>query len=87
MTIAAGVMKRRASKIQATPIWFNKFEVDEIYNKAKQLTAITGISYHVDHIIPLHSKIVCGLHCTSNLRVIPAHENIAKGNRYWEDMP
>jgi hypothetical protein len=41
----------------------------------------------VDHIIPLKSDFVCGLHCHTNLRVITAEENKAKNNRYWPDMP
>lgn len=46
-----------------------------------------GFQWHVDHIVPLTSQIVCGLHSHTNIRVIPGAENISKNNRIWEDMP
>jgi len=38
----------------------------------------------VDHIIPLQSKIVCGLHVQNNLRCIPMRENRSKSNKLEE---
>lgn len=79
--------KRRASKSQATPVWANAFFVQEAYDLAVLRTKITGFDWHVDHQVPLKSKIVCGLHCEFNLAVIPAAHNLSKSNRYWPDMP
>lgn len=66
---------------------YNTFVVQEAYALAKVRTRTTGIAWQVDHIVPLKSKTVCGLHCAANLRVIPAEENWSKGNRHWPHMP
>jgi hypothetical protein len=84
---AANESRRRARKFAATPAWANKRLIDNIFLEAKRITVATGVEHHVDHIVPLRSQIVCGLHVESNLRIIPATENIAKLNRYWPDMP
>jgi hypothetical protein len=80
----------RANKNGATPLWLcsNDFEeISELYRAAQLFKEYTGLEYHVDHIVPLNSDIVCGLHVPWNLRVIPAKENLSKQNRYWPDMP
>lgn len=40
----------------------------------------TGIEWHIDHIVPLFGKNVCGLHVWNNFAVIPKVENLRKGN-------
>lgn len=79
--------QRRLIKNKSKPQWANIFFMREAYNLARLRTKITGIKWHVDHIVPLRSKLVCGLHCEDNFQVITAIENIKKKNIYWPDMP
>jgi hypothetical protein len=84
---AALEAKRRAAKMQRTPAWLSKeqlLEIENFYTKAKDLETLTGIQYHVDHIIPLQGKLVCGLHVPWNLQVIPGIDNIKKSNKWAE---
>ena len=77
--------KRRATKIQRTPKWIKDVFVDEIkiiYKRAQTIKAFTGEVWHVDHIIPLQGKLVSGLHVPWNLQLLPAEENLSKGNRF-----
>lgn len=78
---------RNAAEKNATPVWANEFFMAEAYHLAKLREKICGGKWHVDHIVPLQSKLVCGLHVEHNLQVIPASDNIRKSNRYWPDMP
>lgn len=81
----ASLASYKAKKLQATPAWANTFFIEEIYDLAQRRTEATGIEWQVDHIIPLNSKTVCGLHVEDNLQVIPAVLNRKKGNRYSAD--
>ena len=68
----------------ATPPWISveqKIAIRDMYLAAQKLTATTGERYVVDHIVPLRSPIVCGLHVPWNLRVITQEENLKKSNR------
>jgi len=78
---------KRCTVKQATPVCANKFFMREIYHLAQLRTKCLGIRHSVDHIVPLQSAIVCGLHIENNLRVIQSKANISKGNRFWPDMP
>lgn len=81
---------RRAKKLQATPPWdneLNDFLIEEIYSLSALRTKTLGIQFHVDHIVPLISPVVCGLHIAANLQIITASENQIKSNLSWPDMP
>lgn len=81
---AARNAKRRAAKVCATPPWSDLPVIRGIYKQSRQITEETGVRHHVDHIVPLISPVVCGLHVSWNLRVIPAKINHIKGNRLVE---
>ena len=76
--------KRRYAKLQRTPHWLTEDDhwmIEEAYSLAALRTKMFGVSWHVDHVIPLQGKNVSGLHVPINLQVIPGVENIRKGNR------
>lgn len=81
----------RARKQRAVPIWANnEFEqlfISEIYSLAKLRSKLLGVSFNVDHIVPLKSDLVCGLHCKDNLQILLGKDNFAKRNHHWPDMP
>ena len=79
------VRKRRHRN--ATPKWIStsqKLAMRQLYLQAMELTNLTGERYVVDHIIPLISDEVCGLHVPWNLRVITQEENLRKSNKLLE---
>lgn len=82
----AKTANRKALKVSATPAWADKGKIRTEYVLAQWCTDVMGMAYHVDHIVPLQGKTVCGLHVEANLRVIPAVENISKSNKQWPDM-
>ncbi len=80
--------RRRANKLQATPPWLSSEHHAEMalcYEEAFALKLYTGQEYHVDHVVPLQGKNVCGLHVPWNLQVILARDNLSKGNKHVDD--
>lgn len=69
---------RRYQRRNAMPVWADRDLIDEIYALAAKLGAETGTPHHVDHIIPIAGKNMCGLHVHTNLRAIPDTENRRK---------
>lgn len=72
----------RANKSIRTVSWANLDKIKDFYVTANALSMITGDWYHIDHIIPLHGKNVCGLHVEHNLQILSAKDNLKKGNNY-----
>jgi hypothetical protein len=78
--------RRRAHKLRATPAWADQKKIKGFYETSAGLSMLLGEWYNVDHIVPLQSQYVCGLHCEANLQVILKSENQSKNNRWWPDM-
>lgn len=77
--------RRRERTKRATPTWLSQEQKDQVtglYLLARDCTIVTGESYHVDHIVPLKGKNVCGLHVPWNLQVLPSDVNQRKGSKY-----
>lgn len=77
---------RRCTRAKQARIGWDRELTDFVFNEAqelrKQRNTLTGITWHVDHIIPLNGNNVCGLHVWNNFAVIPKVENLRKGNNH-----
>ena len=86
--VRAYTIKRETAKSLRTPLWLTPAhwqEMNAIYADSKA----RDVPHHVDHIVPLQGKTVCGLHVPWNLQVIPATDNLAKHAKFndWNLTP
>lgn len=79
-------VRRYASIKSSQPSWADRNAIASVYKTAAEMRK-SGLDVHVDHIVPLRSKLVCGLHVQSNLQIIDRKLNVIKNNRLWPDMP
>lgn len=73
---SANSAKYRSAKLRATPSWAD-IDLIKLFYRCKPKGC------HVDHIIPLQGKDVCGLHVENNLQWLRSSDNISKGNRLY----
>ena len=76
---------RRANKKKASPKWISDFDITyikNIYKQSKVLEELCKTKFNVDHIIPINSDLVCGLHVPWNLQILTETENFKKSNNF-----
>ena len=74
---------RNQRQKRATPAWLSESQIGEmknLYLHARDCEIVTGEKYHVDHIVPIKGRNVCGLHVPWNLQILPSDVNLSKGN-------
>jgi hypothetical protein len=85
--VYANNAKRRAYRIQRLPKWVSAYElkqIESLYSQARRLSQCLGISFHVDHTVPLKGNTVSGLHTLNNLQIIPGQVNLKKWNKFHD---
>lgn len=83
--VYAILARRRAAKLNAVTDWDQELDdlvISEAARLAKLRETATGVKHHIDHVVPLQGRKVCGLHNAYNLAVIPAIENLKKKNAW-----
>lgn len=83
--------KRRAALLERVAPWFGELDdlvIREAHHLARLRTEVTGFKWSVDHRVPLQGDSFSGLHCASNVQVIPSCINRSKSNNlvYVEDL-
>lgn len=70
-----GTANYRKRLARATPPWADKNALRAFYEARPK-------GHHVDHIIPLAGKTVCGLNVPENLQYLPAEIHFKKGTKF-----
>lgn len=70
-----------------TPAWADQDLLRALRRLGQIYTKATGIQFSQDHVVPIRHPLVCGLHCPDNIELDTLENNMAKGNRWWPDMP
>lgn len=66
---------REIAESRQTPCWADRKRIREIYINRPE-------GHHVDHIVPLRGRNVCGFHVEYNLQYLPAEQNMRKHNTF-----
>jgi hypothetical protein len=83
--VANNVSDRKFKLERATPLWSEAEEIKLVYLKRDEYKKLYGILFEVDHIIPIDSDYVCGLHVLANLQLLDKPLNSGKRNKFQTD--
>ena len=86
MSVNESRRKERTKK--ATPPWLTKEHYSQMYSfywLANLQYELTDTKYHVDHVVPILGKTVCGLNVPWNMQILEAKENIRKSNKFMDN--
>ena len=79
---AAAFNSEKAARFRSVSKVTNQIEdtrlIRVLYETSKRISRCLGSWFHVDHKIPLSKG---GLHCISNLQIIPGSVNLKKGSK------
>jgi hypothetical protein len=87
--------RTQVTRLNATPPWLTKEQHEQMryfYIESGLKTSETGITHHVDHIVPIkamnanNEHIACGLHVPWNLQVLSADDNLRKSNKLPDEF-
>jgi hypothetical protein len=71
----------------AWPEWCSAHPGFAVVREEYRRRKANGEDVEIDHIVPISSSIVSGLHVPWNLQVISRAENNRKSNTWWPDHP
>ncbi len=85
--VALNVERRSKYLKEHTPAWYSSeiVSIKQLYLKRDELNKKWNLNLQVDHIIPIISKTVCGLHCWANLQLLDESLNGSKHNTLQQD--